>query len=458
MKQLQIQLTKIPRFIVIISSILLNGCVSFSKDAGFSDVISSVQSRSGQTPIMLKSEESLVQNQTTIQTLLATPLRADDAVRVALIHSPRVQAELTELGMAEADLVQAGKLPNPSLSYANLSPVNDEYNIERKILFDVVGLLTIPMKTAIECRRFQQAKLQAAMDILQLAADTRKAYYTAVGAQQTVQYLEQIKEVAEASVQLARGMAQVGNLSKLQFAREQAFYAEIMSQMASAKLMALKDREHLTRLMGLWGEQIQFKLPERLPELPKVTRDESELEKQALLNRLDIQAMKIEIIGKAKALGLTKATRFINVLELGYAHNTGHDRPRQRGYEISLQIPIFDWGDARIAKSKASYMQSVWHLRDMAINARSEVREAYQSYRTTFDVTKHYRDEIMPLRKFILDQNMLRFNGMLVSTFELLADAREHIGSTKIYIETLRDFWIADTDLQTALMVKSPHD
>lgn len=436
----------------------LNGCISFSKDAGFSEVASLVRNRSGQTPIMPQSEVSLARHQKSVQTLLAGPLMVEDAVRLALINNPGLQAALTELGIAEADLVQAGKLPNPGLTYARLSPINDEYNIERRILYDVVGLLTTPMRTKIECRRFQQAKLQAAMDILQVAADTRKSYYNVVAAYQIVDYLEQIKESAQASAQLARRMAQVGNFNKLQYAREQAFYAEVMAQLASAKLMAVKEREQLTRMMGLWGEQIQFTLVKKLPELPKVTREIAELEKQALTNRLDIQAMKFEIEAKAKALGLTKATRFINVLDLGYGHNTGQERPRQRGYEISLQVPLFDWGDARVAKSEAVYMQSVWHLRDVAINARSEVRETYQSYRSTFDVAKHYRDEIVPLRKFILDQNMLRYNGMLVSTFELLADAREHIASTNTYIETLRDFWIAETDLQTALMVKSPHD
>lgn len=458
MERLPIKFTEIRLLLSLVSFLLLNGCVSFSKDAGFSEVIALVEDRSGQIPIMLESEAGLVCNQENVQSLLEYPLMADDAVRVALINSSGLQASLTELGIAEADLVQAGKLPNPTLSYVKLSPVHDEYNIERKILFDVIGLLTIPIKKEIECRRFQQAKLQAAMDILQLAAETRKAYYIALSACQSVHYLEQIKDAAEASAQLARRMAQVGNLNKLKLAREQAFYAEVMAQLAAAELMALKEREHLTRLMGLWGEQIEFTLPERLPELPETAEEICELEREALINRLDIQAMKIQIEGKAKALGLTKATRFINVLELGYAHNTGQDILRQRGYEISLQIPLFDWGDARIAKSEAIYMQSVWHLREIAINARSEVREAYQAYRATFDLAKHYRDEIVPLRKFILDQNMLRYNGMLVSTFELLADAREHIASTNTYIETLRDFWIADTDLQTALMVKSPHD
>ncbi|MCS5712793.1 TolC family protein [Candidatus Berkiella aquae] len=452
------KLTKSKLFLAFMSIPVLHGCVSFSNDSGFSEVVSTVQNRSDQTPVLHSFKESQAHTQEKIQSLLTTPLMAEDAVRIALINSPALQAALTELGIAEADLVQAGKAPNPALSYVRLSRLDDEFNIERLVLLDVMGLLTIPMKTAIERHRFNQAKLQAAIDILQLVADTRKAYYIAVAAQQSVDSLEQMKEAAQASAELSRRMVEVGNFNKLQYAREQVFYAEVMAKLAAAKLTALKEREHLIRLLGLWGKEIEFKLPKELAELPKEPKELSQLECQALINRLDVQAKKMEIEAKAKALGLTKGTRFINVFELGYAHNTGQDIPRQRGYEISLNVPIFDWGDARIAKSQASYMQSVWQLRDIAINARSEVREAYQTYRATYDMTKHYRDEIVPLRKFILDQNMLRYNGMLVSSFELLSDAREHIASTNAYIENLRDFWINETDLQTALMVKSPHD
>jgi outer membrane protein TolC len=448
------KLIKLNFITIIFSLFIINGCVSFSKDAGFSDVVDSVKKRGGQTPSMHNSESF----NSDIQNVLSQPLGVDDAVQIALINNPGLQAALSELKISEADLVQAGKLSNPSLTYARFNRLDDEYNIERLILFDIVSLFTMPLKVDIECRRFQQAKLKAVTDVLGLSAEVKKSYYSILAAKQTVYYLEKITGVAEASMELARGMAQTGNLSKLQYAREQAFYAEVMSQLASAKLMAFNEQEHLTRLMGMWGENVHLILPEQLPELPKSIRIISEIEKTALLNRLDILAMKKDVQSKAKALGLNKATGLINVLEMGYANNTGKNIPRQHGYEISLQVPIFDWGDAKIAKSKAVYMQSVWNLHDLAINARSEVRVAYHDYQALYEVAKHYHYEIVPLRKFILDQNMLHYNGMLVSTFELLADAREYISSTNTYIQTLRDFWVADIDLQTALMVRSPNN
>ncbi|MCS5710306.1 TolC family protein [Candidatus Berkiella aquae] len=434
----------------------LSGCSTFSKDGGFCEVSSLVQERVIQQPVWLRTDEQRAAQQEIVNAMLEEILVADKVVSIALMNNPALQKALMDLGIAEADLVQSGRIRNPSLSYAKLNPVSDEYDIERAAVFDVMSFLTMPMRSAIEKQHFQQAKLQAAIDILEIATQTTKAYYSAIAAQQIVGYLEKVKEASQASAQLAQRMVEVGNWNRLQQAREQAFYAQIMAQLADAKLQAIKERERLTRLLGLWGEQIAFKLPARLPELPSSVQEPDELEKQALCLRLDIQAIKHEIDKKCKALKLTKATRFIDVFDLGYIRNSSDDRPHQTGYAIALEIPLFDWGDAKVSKAQDIYMQSVWHLREVAINARSEVREAYQIYRIHYDKAKFYRDEIVSLRKNILDESLLRYNGMLIGTFELLEDEREQIMSVNAYIEALRDFWLAQADLQTTLMVTSP--
>lgn len=434
---------------------LLSGCTTFTHDAGFDDVSAFVRHRSDQTPVYLRSEEEVLQQRLIIQDLLGATLLPEDAVCIALINNTSLQASLTELGMAEASLVQAGKMRNPSLSYLKLTPVVDEYDLESKIIFDIMSLFTIPLRTAIEKRNFEQAKVQAAIDILELSEKTRKAYYNAIAAKQMLHYLEKIKETAKISANLAKDLKKSGNFSKLQHSREQAFYLEIVAQEKQAKIAALKAHEHLNRLLG-FSEDFCFILPERLPDLPDAIQEREEIEKMGLNNRLDIQLMKYELESKAKALKLTKATRFINVFDLGYAYNSSHSIPHQNGYEIDFEIPLFDWGEAKVAKARSIYMQSVWRLRNVVINACSEIRETYQIYQMTFDLAKHYRDNVIPLRKQILDEDLLRYNGMLISTFELMADEREQIVSVNAYIEALRNFWIAQIDMQTALMVKSP--
>src|SRR5216684_4046768 len=107
------------------------------------------------------------------------------------------------------------------------------------------------------------------------------------------------------------------------------------------------------------------------------------------------------------------------------------------------------WG--RGARAEALYMQAANRIAEAAINARSEVRETYHGYRTAYDVAKHYRDEVVPLRKQISDEMVLRYNGMLVSVFELLTDAREQVVAASAYIDALREHWLADADLQRAM-------
>jgi outer membrane protein TolC len=278
----------------------------------------------------------------------------------------------------------------------------------------------------------------------------------AVAAEETAHYMEQAKEAAEASAELARRMAAVGNWSKLNQAREQAFYAETTAQLARARHASVSAREQLTRLMGLWGEHTRFRLPQRLPELPQSAREASDLEAQALAQRLDVQSVRRETESLAESLGLAKVSRFVNLLEIGALSEKEADEPRHRGWEIELRIPIFDFGGARTARAEHVYMQSVNRAMDIAIRARSEVREAHSAYRTSFDLAKHYRDEIVPLRKRISEEVLLRYNGMLMSVFELLADSREQVAAVNGYIESVRDFWIAESDLQMALTGRSP--
>ena len=431
-------------------ALTLGGCASFSRDGGIDAVSSMTAARIGQDVRLPQKGDADGLAQAELGQLLKQPLSAETAVRVALLNNRGLRASLAQLGIAEADLVQAGRMANPSIGFSRMSG-GGETEIERSVMFDLVGLLTIPLRRDIESRRFEGARLVAASDAVRLAADTRKAWFNAVAAAQSAQYAEQVREAAQASAELAARMAKVGNLSALDQAREQAFSAEATAQLARARHKATAAREQLTRLMGLWGADTAFRLPERLPDLPGAPDEAADIESLAMQQRLDVQLAKLNAAATARALGLSKAAGFVNVLDAGYVNSSKSGSPRENGYEIELALPLFDWGGARVAKAEAIYMQSVHRTADTAINARSQVREAYSAYRTSYDLARHYRDEIVPLRKKISEETLLRYNGMLMSVFELLADARAQINGVNAAIEAERDYWLADTDLQAAI-------
>ncbi|MCL4798884.1 MAG: TolC family protein [Burkholderiales bacterium] len=434
--------------LAVCATLVLAGCATFSEDGGFGEVQGIAQARLGAEARWLRNDADEDAARARVKALLARPLSADDAVQLALLNNRGLQASYAELGVAEADLVQAGRIANPSFGYMRVRG-DGEVEIERALVFSVFQIATMPLATKITRQRFEQVKLAVAAEMLGVAAETRRAYYSAVAAQEAIRYFEQVKESAEAGAELARRMFGAGNFSALQRAREQAFYADAVAQLARARQTATAERERLTRLMGLWGEHIAFKLPDRLPELPKAPTELRDAEQTAMRTRLDIQASRRDLDALAESLGLTKATRFVNALDVGPAQ-VREAHAVLNGFELRLEIPIFDWGQARVARAEALYMQAANRTAETAINARSEVREAYAAYRTTYDLARHYRDEIVPLRKRISEENLLRYNGMLIGVFELLADARESVAAVNAAIEATRDFWLAEADLQAA--------
>jgi outer membrane protein TolC len=429
---------------------LLAGCATFSPDGGLDTVQNLTRPHTGTGLSVIRTDADVASVETQLTGLLGQPLTPSTAVQIALLNNRSLQAGYAELGIAEADLVQAGRLANPVFSFSRLKS-GDGVEIERKLMLPVIDLLTMPIATRLEQRRFEQAQLRTAADVLRIADETRRAYFGAVAALQSAEYLNQVALGAEASAELARRMLAAGNWSALQQAREQAVHADAVAQLARARQASIAERERLVRLMGLKGGAIAFTLPDRLPELPAAPRAIADAEAQAMTNRIDILMAQKELAGLAASLGLTRATRFVNLLDLSYLNNSTESGARPRGYEIELQIPLFDWGGARVAKAEALYMQAVHRAASAAIDARSQVRESYGAYQTAYVIARQYRDEIVPLKKRISDQQLLRYNGMLISVFELLADAREQVISVNAAIEAQRDYWIADSALQAAL-------
>ena len=434
------------RLAVVVGATLLAGCASFSQDGGLDDVARMTQERIMQPAPLKRNQDTRAE----VSSLLSKPLSADAAVRIALLNNQALQASLAELAISEADFVQAGRLPNPGFSFGRVRG-GGETEIDRGLSFNLAALVTLPARSRIERQRLEQAKLQAAMQAVSLATDTRKAYYSAVAAAQASAFADTVRGSAEAAAELAARMRATGNWSALDAARERAFYQDALTQQAQAHLQAVTTREELVRLLGLWGPSLAFTLPDQLPGLPAQAREVADAETHALSQRLDVLIARQDAQATAKALGLTKATGFINVFDAGYINKSTTGAPRENGYEVSLELPLFDWGGARVARAQASYMQAVHRTGDIAVKARSEVRQAYASYRTTYDIARHYRDEVVPLRKQIADEVLLRYNGMLASTFELLIESREQLAAVNASIAAQRDFWIAETNLQSAM-------
>jgi len=436
---------------------VLAGCASLQPEQNLADVQRLTEGRTAGVAVELQRPHP--EHQAVVAELLREPLTADRAVRIALLNSPAAQQALLTLDLSDALRVQAGRLRNPHFSIAEYAD-GEAREIERALRFDLVGLLLLPWRSEWQNRQHELAKLQAAQELARLATEVRKAWIGAVAAQQSLRYFEDVVEAAEASAELARRMTRVGNFSKLQQAREQTVLADAAAQLARARQRALAERERLTRLLGLWSTQTQYTLAERLPELPATLASQDDAEAHALRQRLDVRAAVAEASWTAQSLGLVKASGYLDGLTLAYKHSSAVDgageRTQKHGWELELPLPVFDWGQARNARAETLYMQSVVRVRNVAVQARSEAREAWHAWRTAWDLARHYRDEVVPLRRFISEETLLRYNGMLLSVWDLLAEVRNQSLAVNQAIEAQRDFWLADADLQLALTATSP--
>jgi outer membrane protein TolC len=404
--------------------------------------------------VSIRTEDDAERAQDTVRRLLRQTLSVDAAVQVALLNNRGLQASYNELALAEAELVGESLPPNPTFSISRIAG-DGAIEIERKVIGDILALATLPFRSEIARQRFQKAQLRAAEETLRLAADVRRAYYRAVAANELVGLLTDAKSTAESTAQLAEKLGQTGALNKLDQAREQVFYAETTADLATLRQDATSSRERLIRLLGLWDGDLGFRLPQKLPALPRSPLSLPRIEVDAVEHRIDLQIARIELGALAKSLNLTEASRFVTMLDVaGIDRKTRDpDTPpfRERGFDVQFQIPIFDGGEVRVRQAAETYNQAFNLLTEKAVNVRSEARDAFRVYRSTYDIAGHYQREVLPLRKIISDEMQLRFSSMQVDVFALLTEARQRIAALRAAIEAKRDFWLAQSELQTAV-------
>nr|CBA30402.1 hypothetical protein Csp_C23370 [Curvibacter putative symbiont of Hydra magnipapillata] len=258
------------------------------------------------------------------------------------------------------------------------------------------------------------ARLRARDEATRLALRAYKAWVNAVAAERGAQLLREAKTTAETADELTRRMVRAGNVSRLTQAQSQATLSEAAVALARGEQAAFAAREQLIRVLGLWGAQTQFTLATVLPALPASPTDTTDLEARALAARSGLQAERLSW---------------------------------QRKQASTVPSSIDERWDALGDAAK---------VRAQAVQVRSEAREAAFNLRTQWDIAHHLQTEVVPLRQFIHDELTLRYNGMLTSVFEVMADSRTRTLSGLAAAEALRDYWLAFADVQAVLAGVSP--
>lgn len=444
------------RAFAIAGSALLAACQSLSPDGGMSTVAMVAGGGLNKDVVQINSPEVAALAQSRVSRLMHAPLGADAAVQIALLNNAGLQAAYNRLGVAEAVAVQASRPPLPIFSFDDVS-TSIELDIERKVIASVLSLATWPTRSKIAGARIEQAELRAAEDTLRLAADTRRAYIRAVAAREILTALAAAKANADASAALTAKLTETGAVNVLNHARAQVFATELDAQVTAARQAAAAAEEQLTRLMGLWGSsELANVLPSALPPLRGNSPNLAAVQQEGMDRRVDLAVGRLEVEALARSYGLTRSTRFINVLDVSGISKTQKDKAEPSadggGFDIEFEVPIYDFGRAKTREAEQRYLEALNKLAAMAVNARSEVREAYGAYTSARAIAVKFEQEVLPLRKTIFEQTELQYNAMQVDAFALFQAARESHMAKVASIEAKRNFWLAATDLSAAVL------
>jgi cobalt-zinc-cadmium efflux system outer membrane protein len=395
-----------PRRLVILWVLVTPACASIARERGHADVASLVEQRSGRKTRWEQGPPEDARIAAWVKTLLEGGLTRDRAVEVALVNNPDLQATYEELGVSQADMVQAGLLRNPSLS-ADLGfdiASGELSEVRVSLVQDFLDLFVLPLRKGIAREQFDADVVRVAQQALEVAAEVEKAVVTAQAGAQLVAFRRTVVEGARAAAELSDRQYEAGNISDLEHGTERANYEQAKLDLAREELELLEMHEKLNRLLGLWGEATAWRLAETLPAMPASDPPLDHLESLAIRQRFDVDVVRRHAALLAKAVDLARNTRLIGRLEVGVDAHRDPDGPRVLGPNLVIELPLFDRRQALVARLEAQRREQERRLSGVAINTRSQVRLARARLLAARQTTLHYRDVVLPLRRKVVEQ------------------------------------------------------
>jgi cobalt-zinc-cadmium efflux system outer membrane protein len=419
----------------------------------FAPVADAVKARTGRDVRWEEDGDARAENLRSVRALLKQPLNAGTATQIALLNNRGLQATFEEIGVSAADLREAGAWKNPTLDLSFRFPDRppSSVNAEEAVIFNLLDLFMIPLRKRVAAEHLQAAQLRVADEALKLVAEVKSAVYRLQADEQLIGRLKLVREAGGAALDLAQKQHEAGNITDLALMQQQTSYSQARLEVAMAEAEMREHREKLNRLLGVWGADTDWKVSGQLPPLPESDPALKGLESLAVTQRLDLAAAQAELGGVVRALGLTKAYRFVGALEFGIDTERETDRTNVTGPRMSVELPLFNQGQARVARAQAELRRAERKFEALAIEIRSEVRELHDRLASKHEIARFYHDELLPGRIAIVNQSLLYYNGMLLGNYELFTVKAEELHAERGYVEALRDYWIARAELERAI-------
>lgn len=432
--------------VMVTTAVITTGCASIEPKPGFNKISEQVSQRIGKKIHWKQNGAEDKAVEASVRKMLQNDLTVEEAVQIALLTNPRLQATYEDLGMAQADVVQAGLLRNPvfGITYGKTRAENIT-NYEFEIAWDFLGVLTLPLRQKAAENAFEGTKLRVTAEVMNLAGEVSRAFYEAQANQQLVRMMEQVVEGTEAGLFASQRLRAAGNITELALDKQSTLHYESRLMLSSAQSTMMTSREHLNVLMGLWGTATRWNIDARLPDIPEQVLDLKNIESKAIKSNLQLAIIKHEIRQAAQRAGLADATSLINDLEIGFSTERD-DGEFEDSLSLEFNLPIFDFGQARQARAQAAFQQLRARYVEQAIMVRSSARNISSQIKIARERERYVREVLLPLSERITNATLLEYNGMQLGVFDLLRVQQKQIVAGRTYIEALRDYWLARTN------------
>jgi cobalt-zinc-cadmium efflux system outer membrane protein len=423
------------------------------KEETFQSVQQTVQERAGKTVRWQMDQAAHEQALQDVRLLLRKPLTIDSAVQIALFNNRSLQATVEEIGLSAADLIEAATIPNPKIDLSIRfpdKPPSGTY-IDYGAAIDFLSIIMIPLKKRVAKDQLEAADLRVSNEILELISQVKTAFYSLQASQQLLKRFRLIVDTSAASLDLAQRQHEAGNITDLGLVQQQASYSRSRLDVAATEAEIRRNREKLNRLLGLWGMDTDWRVSDELPEVPSSDLPMRGLERLAISQRLDLQADYLQLTSQSKNLGLTKSFRLLGALDFGINSERETDSQTRTGPTFAIELPIFNQGQARIARGEAALRQAQDKFEALAVDVRSRIRELRDELTSKREIANFYEEELLPDQRRILNESLTNYNAMAIGNFELFTTKAEEARTEREYIEAVRDYWITRTELERAV-------
>lgn len=425
----------------LVSLPLVGGCIS--SDAGYQDTRKLVIDRARLDVRWQHIDGDAVATARTRQ-ILARGLTADGAAQIALLENPALQARFEDIGLARADLVEAVRVPNPLVEGTLRFVRGEQPDIGVSVTESVSQLLFLPLRSGAFHAELDAAKLGVGGAVLDLALDTRIAFYRWQAAHQIAGLRQDVLEAAKASFEAARALHDAGNVRDLDLDTQRVLYEDARLDAERANVAVATTTARLFRLMGIPDAGPARKPPASLPDPAGVEPALADLERRSLAASIDLAIARQRFSAADRRAVLARWQGAIPELRAGIGadRSSGEANRWGVGPVVALEIPLFYQGQGAVDAAHAEMRRQSQNHASLEARVRAAARSTGTRVMAARARAIRFKTVVLPLRQRILDETLLEYNAMSVGVFELLVVRRAQVEAAAAYVEALEDYWV----------------